>query len=58
MLMSKTLAVGQKIRNKRTGLVRVITKVSNDSVSYTKDDGKKGKCSVLAIQRWISGNDQ
>lgn len=56
--MSTNLKVGQTIRNKRSKLVRRITKISKGTVSWTSRDGViKGKCSAKSLIRWISGKD-
>ncbi len=55
--MVKDLKVGDKVRNKRSKLYRVIVKMTKDSVSYRKENGSAGKCSLLAFRKWVDGKD-
>lgn len=50
--------VGQIVKNKRTRLVRRITKVQKAVVHWiSKDLSNKGKCSAASLTRWIAGKD-
>jgi hypothetical protein len=50
--------VGQIVKNKRTGLVRRITKVSKDTVFWISKDGKrKGSCGKYTLRSWVAGTD-
>lgn len=50
--------VNQIIRNKRSKLVRRITKVSKGNINWTSKDGNiGGKCSAKSLARWVAGKD-
>jgi len=58
--MKKTIyKVGQIVRNKRSKLVRRITRVSNGRIFWTsKNGGRKGVCDKYKLTQWIAGKDK
>lgn len=55
--MKSQFKVGQVVKNKRSKLIRRVTKDINGMVSYLKKQGGKGRCSEFALARWIAGKD-
>lgn len=56
--MTKTIVykVGQLVKNKRTRVVKRITKVAKGRVFWiTKDGKRKGNCDKTKMTYWISG---
>lgn len=50
--------VNQIVKNKRSGLVRRITKVAKGNVSWISKDGeKKGTCLEETMNSWSAGKD-
>jgi len=55
--MSKSFTVGQRVKNKRTGLLRTIDKVGRKTVHYTTKKGAKNTITIQSMKRWVAGKD-